>query len=47
MIDSFEDAVKKRDGEAMMDILTRVDASGPEAAGTTTAILTNPTKYGY
>ncbi len=47
MFEDFDDAVKKRDKEKMIAILTKVGLSIDDANKCCDSILSNPMKYGY
>jgi hypothetical protein len=45
LLDAFDQAVLRRDREALVDILNRVDVPGPDL--TIDAIFADPARYGY
>jgi hypothetical protein len=45
LLDTFDQAVTRRDRKAVLDILNRVEAPSPDR--TIDAILADPGRYGY
>ena len=47
LLTEFDDAANKRDKQRMIEILIKTDLTETQAQETTTAIINNPSMYGY